>query len=218
MENKTIVALACSPSKGWNSDTMLDQFMEGIREIRNEDGSEAISIEKIYLYDIDFALYDFDHKQPDPETEQGFIELVEKIKKANGLVVATPTHNFGASAKLKNFIDRIGYFALDYKQLNRMHQPTGQLGYLNTYSLVSGGAPNHVQKLLAFAYPGFWLNLVWRYYGARCRGHVYGGKLKAENRAQYDHKLMQKCRLGGIKFAQTILDDSYGNGNTSESA
>lgn len=215
MKNKTIIALACSPSKGWNSDTMLDQFIEGVHEIRNEDGSETISVDKTYLYDIDFALYDFDHKQPDPETEQDLINLVEKIKNANGLIIATPTHNFNVSAKLKNFIDRIGYFALDYKTLNQLHEPTGLLGYLNTYTLVSGGAPAFFEKICMFFYPGFWFKVVWWYYGARYRGYTYGGRLKAEHRAQDDHKLMQKCRLAGIKFAKTILNDSYDNGNAS---
>jgi multimeric flavodoxin WrbA len=37
-----ILALACSPSKGFNSDTMLEAFLEGVREVK------GIEVEKLY--------------------------------------------------------------------------------------------------------------------------------------------------------------------------
>ncbi|PIQ68445.1 MAG: hypothetical protein COV91_04090 [Candidatus Taylorbacteria bacterium CG11_big_fil_rev_8_21_14_0_20_46_11] len=189
-----VVALSCSPSHGWNSDTMLDHFIMGIEEV------PEVYVDKVYLSDVPMKPYSFDLKGGPAPDEKEFSELCENIQRANGLVIATPTYNFSVPAGLKNFIDRIRFFALDFKRQNRMGQPVGRLGYLRTFYLVSGGTPTWAEKLLFFAFPPFWLRSVFLYYGAHCLGALYTGNVKACK----DERLLMKCRKRGRRYAKYL--------------
>ncbi len=50
-----IIALSCSPARGRNSDTMLDNFILGVKSVPD------IEIEKIYLSDIPIDTYTFEN-------------------------------------------------------------------------------------------------------------------------------------------------------------
>lgn len=190
-----IIALACSPSRGRNSDTMLDHFIKGVREV---DGAD---IEKIYLSDIAIEYYSYENSKGVGPNEEAFGQLVEKIKQAKGLVIATPTYNFSVPAHLKNFIDRMRFFALDLGEKNRLGQPKGKLGYLSTYFLVSGGTPTWAQKILFFTFPPFWLRGVFLYFGAKVMGAIYTGDIRSfEN-----HAVHAKCEKAGQKYAKDLL-------------
>lgn len=194
-QNKKIIAMSCSPSRGRNSDKMLDYFLEGVKIIKN------IDVEKIYLEDIFIENYKYENRNGPSQNESNFKELTEKIKNADALVIATPTYNFSVPAHLKNFIDRIRFFALDVENRNIMNQPIGKLNYLSTYFLVSGGTPLWAQKLLFFAFPPFWLRGVFLYYGAHVLGAIYSGDIKTfEN-----NKILYKCKKQGFKFAKRVI-------------
>ncbi len=190
-----IIALSCSPSRGRNSDTMLDNFILGAGGIKN------VEIEKIYLSDIPIDYYTFENSKGVGVNEPKFAELVEKIKNAKGLVIATPTYNFSVPAHLKNFIDRIRFIALDLDHKNTLGQPVGKLGFLYTYFLVSGGTPTWAEKILFFAFPPFWLRGVFLYFGAKVMGAIYTGDVKSfENK-----KVARKCQKAGAKYAEDVL-------------
>jgi multimeric flavodoxin WrbA len=191
---KKIIALSCSPSRGRNSDTMLDYFIEGIQKV------DGVNIEKIYLEDIPIDYYRYENGQCPQEHEDEFKKLVDKITNSEGLIIATPTYNFSVPAHLKNFIDRIRCIALDLSKKNKIGQPVGRLHYLSTYFIVSGGTPNWAQKLLFFAFPPFWLRAVFLYFGAKVINAVYSGDTKAfENK-----KILNKCKKDGYKYAWKI--------------
>ena len=194
MENKKIIALSCSPSKGRNSDTMMNSFIEGVIEV------EGVEIEKIYLNDIHIEHFTFENSLGPTENENDFSILVEKIKSASGLVISTPTYNFSVPAQLKNFIDRLRFFALDLNQRNIINQPVGKLSYLKTYFLVSGGTPNWAQKLLFFAFPPFWLRGIFLYYNAHVLGAFYSGDVKTFQ----NNKILNKVKSKGRKFAKQV--------------
>ncbi|MEY2702596.1 MAG: hypothetical protein RLY43_1232 [Bacteroidota bacterium] len=195
-----IIALSCSPSRGRNSDKMLDAFLSGVAIVDNVD------YEKIYLEDIFIENYRFENRLGPAEDEKDFSELVNKIKSADALVIAAPTYNFSVPAHLKNFIDRMRFFALDMDKKNLLKQPVGKLGYLKTYFIVSGGTPNWAQKILFFAFPPFWLRGVFLYYGAHVLGSIYSGNVKSfENQS-----VLSRAMSKGIKFAQHI---KRGKGN-----
>lgn len=198
---KKIIALACSPEKGGNSDTLLDEFIKGVSRVA------WVTIEKVYLHDIPIAPYSYVKKFPDLQEEPEFVALTEKLAEADGLVIATPTYNFGVPAPLKNFIDRIGFMGLDYKNLNVFKQPTGLLGYLRTYCIVTGGTPNHIQNLLFVAFPRFilWVELL--YYGVRRYGSSFAGGLTYSMPAKKRPKLLRKYASIGEKYAQKLLQD-----------
>lgn len=197
MEKKKVIGLSCSPSRGRNSDKMLDSFLSGIGLV------EGVDYEKIYLEDVFIDTYKFENSTGPGEDEREFAELVEKIKSADALVIATPTYNFSVPAHLKNFIDRMRFFALNMGQKNFLNQPVGKLSYLKTYFIVSGGTPHWAQKLLFFAFPPFWLRGVFLYYGAHVLGAFYSGNVRTfENK-----KILSKVMAKGMKFAQHVSHD-----------
>ena len=194
-----VIALSCSPSRGRNSDTMLDNFILGIKEVSD------IEVEKIYLEDIEIENYNYQNSKGTNENEVAFRELTEKIQnKASGLVIATPTYNFSVPAHLKNFIDRLRFIALDMERKNSLGQPVGRLKNLKTYFLVSGGTPVWAQKILFFTFPPFWLRGVFLYFGARVMGAFYTGDIRAfENK-----EVLNKCKIKGNRYADKLMKGS----------
>lgn len=192
---KKIIALSCSPSRGRNSDSMLDSFITGASQVAE------VSVEKIYLEDIPIDMYRYENSKGPQEHEQAFAELLENIQNADALVIATPTYNFSVPAHLKNFVDRIGFMSLDYKKKNMLQQPVGQLGYLHTYFLVSGGTPRWAQMILFFAFPSFWLRAVFLYYGAEVMGAYYSGDLRTFS----NEHILETCAQKGACFARGVV-------------
>jgi len=190
MINKKIIALSCSPSKGRNSDYMLDYFINGAK-------TKGLEIEKIYLEDIYIETYQYENSKGPLANEPEFKKLVGKIQRSDGLIISTPTYNFSVPAHLKNFVDRIGFISLDYSKNNLLGQPTGQLKKLRIFFLVSGGTPKILQKFLFFMFPVFWLRAVFMYYGAYKIGSFYSGDKKTYE----NEKILNKCRKLGGKFA-----------------
>lgn len=190
-----IIALSCSPSKGRNSDTMLDNFIEGVKTV------SGVEVEKIYLSQIPIDFYSYENSKGVGENEKEFGVLIEKIKSSNGVVIATPTYNFSVPAHLKNFIDRLRFIALDFTHKNKIGQPVGKLGYLGMFFLVSGGTPLWAQKILFFAFPPFWLRGVFLYFGARVFGAIYTGDVRSFE----DKKLKNKCFKSGVRYAKCLL-------------
>lgn len=200
MKTHKLIALSCSPSRGRNSDTMLDHFLNGVKKIDN------MQVEKIYLEDVFIENFRFENRLGPTEKENDFAILTEKIKNCDALVIATPTYNFSVPAQLKNFIDRIRFFALDMEKRNFLKQPVGLLVNIKTYFIVSGGTPNWAQKILFFAFPLFWLRGIFLYYSAKVLGGYYSGDVKTFQ----NKRILNKIQKKGIKFAQRL---NKGKGN-----
>lgn len=196
---KKVIALSCSPSRGRNSDTMLDNFIRGVVE-------EGVLIEKIYLEDVPMDHYNYQNGKMALPHETVFNDLIEKIKGANGLVIATPTYNFSVPAQLKNFIDRIRFIALDLSKRDGFGQPAGLLGYLTTYFLISGGIPKWAERILFFAFPAFWLRGVFLYYGAKVCDAYYSGDVKTFENT----RILNNCYKKGKQYAYRL---KKGKGN-----
>jgi FMN-dependent NADH-azoreductase len=173
---------------------MLDNFIDGFKSKSN------YTFQKIYLNDIKIDHYSFNNRLGPTEEEKDFKDLCEKIKNAKALVIATPTYNFGVPAGLKNLIDRIRFFALDFQNKSRLGQPGGMLAHLRVYFLVSGGTPNWAQKILFFAFPPFWLRGVFLYYGSHCLGAMYSGDVQTAK----NQRILGICKKRGVKFAEKL--------------
>jgi FMN-dependent NADH-azoreductase len=194
---KKIIALSCSPSVGRNSDTMLDSFLDGVSSVK------GIEFKKIYLKEIPIEMYEYSNSKGAGENEKEFKELTDLIQDSEGLVISTPTYNFSVPGHLKNFIDRMGFISLDYKNQNKLGQPIGRLGYLQTYFLVSGGTPKWAEILFFFAFPSFWLRAVFLYFGSEVMGAYYSGDIKTfENK-----RILNKCHRLGVKYAYMVLEE-----------
>jgi multimeric flavodoxin WrbA len=194
---KKIVAISSSPSKGRNSDTMLDHFIEGVKN----NGKDLVEVEKFYLEDIHFDHYCYENKVGPTENEKDFAYLANKFDGADGVVIATPTYNFSVPSRLKNFIDRIRFIALDLDKKNIIGQPVGKLKKHRYFFLVSGGTPKYVQKILFFLYPAFWLRIVFTYYGSYKINSFYSGDIKTFQ----NPKILKKCFKKGERFTKKII-------------
>lgn len=193
-----IIALSCSPSRERNSDSMLDAFIEGLQTYKE------VTVQKVYLEDIKINRYCYENRAGACEDESEFDQLTESIKYAQGLIIATPTYNFSVPAHLKNFIDRLRFFALNMDQKNKLGQPTGMLTYLKTYFLVSGGTPHWAQKILFFAFPPFWLRAVFLYYGSIVYGAIYSGDVETFK----NKKILAQCKKAGIRYGKKLIKNS----------
>ncbi len=191
-----IIAISASPSKKRNSDTMLDYFILGLKE----KSKNNLEVEKFYLNDIEFENYQYENSLGAMENEKDFSELVNKFKESDGIIIATPTYNFSVPAKLKNFIDRIRFIALDLEKKNFLGQPVGKLKKQKIFLLVSGGTPNWTHFFLFFMYPDFWLRAVFFYYGNKKILSFYSGDIKTYQ----NKKILTKCFKRGQKFAKKI--------------
>ena len=95
--------------------------------------------------------------------------MQKHVENASGLVIATPVWNFGVPAHLKNFIDRMGSFALDETRSR------GTLNGKPFYIIFTGGAPKPawtglMKKTTAFVPEAL------RYFGATYIGHHFEPK------------------------------------------
>ena len=99
---KKVLVLSSSPRKGGNSDTLCDQFIKGAQESGN-DG------EKIYLRNkrINYCTGcgTCNLQKPCPQKDDA-AEVIDKMVKADVIVLATPVYFYTMSAQMKTLIDR----------------------------------------------------------------------------------------------------------------
>lgn len=101
--SKKVLVLSASPRKGGNSDLLCDQFMAGAREAGNQ-------AEKILVQErkINFCLGCLTCQSNGGECVQydDMDEILEKIIRADVLVLATPVYFYNMDAQMKVLIDR----------------------------------------------------------------------------------------------------------------
>src|SRR3989338_9796766 len=191
-----VLAISCSPSRKRNSDTMLDYFILGMKEV------SGIEVEKIYLEDILINTYTYENREAPTDNEREFKKLTQKItNEISGLIIATPTYNFSVPAHLKNFIDRLRWIALDMAHKNDIGQPVGKLQHLKCYFLVSGGTPNWAERMLFFGFPLFWLRAVFLFFGADVMGGLYSGDV----RTFASKRILKQCERRGERYARKLV-------------
>ena len=199
-----ITILQGSPSHGWNSDTMLDAFLEGVDSVEG-----SIGYSKYLTSDIECGHHCFMNRRGAEDHEEELEQLLRDIERSKWIVISSPTYNFSVPGGLKNVIDRISTsIALDYQNINWAGQPTGKLGYLRNFYLVSGGTPLLFQKILFAIFPPMRITVMFRYFGVKRSSSIYGGNLKGTHLAKDDQKLLKKCRRAGMKYAKQLMKDA----------
>lgn len=99
---KNVLILSGSPRKGGNSDILCDEFGKGAEESAN-------SVEKIYLKDhkIGFCQACYACKKTSKCVQKDDMEaILDKIVKADVIVLATPVYFYTMDAQMKVLIDR----------------------------------------------------------------------------------------------------------------
>ena len=99
---KKVLVLSSSPRKGGNSDTLCDQFIKGAQESGND-------VEKIYLRNkrINYCTGcgTCNLQKPCPQKDDA-AEVIDKMVKAEVIVLASPVYFYTISAHLKTLIER----------------------------------------------------------------------------------------------------------------
>lgn len=100
--SKNVLIISSSPRKGGNSDILCDEFMRGAQESSN-------TAEKIFLKDMKIGYCmgcgacNLTHKCVQKDD---MAQLLEKMIKADVIVLATPVYFYTMDGQLKTFIDR----------------------------------------------------------------------------------------------------------------
>jgi len=147
-----------------NAATLAAAFTEGMKQ------HPDMEVETLSLHALD--LEHFSLKFYDPKTKQGkdFERVQALIHASDGVVIASPVWNFSVPAHLKNFIDRIGAFALDTETHSQ-----GQLHHKPFFFLYTGGAPVAVWKGIT-RFTTMHLPESIRYFGGTIVGRHFEGK------------------------------------------
>lgn len=145
----TITVLVAGTNDPSNSNTLCNAFVEGLQQ-------QGVAVRTFHLKDMRIEHFSLDYYAPDCKDEEDFCTIQEAIESSQGLVIASPIWNFSVPGHLKNFIDRMGSFALDETRSK------GTLGGKPFYLLFTGGAPaiawtalmskttSHVQEALKY--------------------------------------------------------------------
>ncbi len=100
---KTVLVIAASPRKGGNSDLLCDEFARGAREAGHE-------VEKIFLRDkkVEYCAgcYYCEKSGGVCAIRDDMAGILEKIVRADVLVLGTPVYFYCMNAQLKTVIDR----------------------------------------------------------------------------------------------------------------
>lgn len=102
-EHKNVLIISGSPRKGGNSDLLCDQFAKGAKEAGG-------NVEKIFLADYNIKYFEEEDEQRvverRNEAEDDAPALMDKLVKADIVVLASPTYYLNVTGQMKVFIDR----------------------------------------------------------------------------------------------------------------
>ncbi len=100
--SKQVLILSSSPRKGGNSDTLCDQFLRDAEEAGNRVEKIRLAEQKIDYCSACYACKKLGHcvKQDD------MASIIEKMRKADVIVLATPVYFYTMCAQMKTMIDR----------------------------------------------------------------------------------------------------------------
>lgn len=100
---KKVLILSGSPRNGGNSDILCDEFMKGAMESGNEVEKIRVSQKKIGYC---MACYYCRNHNGECAIKDDMAEVMEKIIKADVIVLASPVYFYSIDAQLKALIDR----------------------------------------------------------------------------------------------------------------
>lgn len=100
--SKNVLIISASPRKGGNSDTLCNQFMKGAGEAGHKVEKLRLAELKIDYCSACYACKKVGHcvKQDD------MTQIIEKMRAADVIVLATPVYFFTMNAQMKTMIDR----------------------------------------------------------------------------------------------------------------
>jgi multimeric flavodoxin WrbA len=137
-----VLVISSSPDRGGNTDLMANAFMKGAMETGQE-------VEKVFLYDKKINFFTMDQLRADVGStaapQDDAREVIEKMRQADVIVLASPVYFWTIDAKLKALIDRTFYCFHDKTMKNKEFY----------YLTVCANSDNHVTDGAINAMRGF---------------------------------------------------------------
>ena len=141
-----IVAINCSPRKGWNTDMLITEAVRGAEEA-------GYSTEKFDLYRLEHftgCLSCFSCKRAGHEGEcvlkDGLTDVLTSIKEADGLILGTPIYFGDVTAGFRALYERIMFPNLTY-QKERMTYSDKKIPVL---LIVTSNAPEAAYSVIGY--------------------------------------------------------------------
>ncbi|HAI98695.1 TPA: hypothetical protein DCL30_04140 [Candidatus Peribacteria bacterium] len=188
-----LIAGTNNPSNGV---LLASAFAEGARSAVNDLTIDTVKLAALKIDHFRLEFYD-----PACTQEEDFCALQHLVEQADGVVIATPVWNFSVPAHLKNFIDRMGSFALDATRSR------GTLKGKPFFLIFTGGSPGAawtglMRKTVSFlpqAIKYFGGSVLGQHYEPRCmEGHGRFG-LVVDKRPES----LARMREEGTRFARS---------------
>lgn len=100
-EHKKVLVLSASPRRGGNTDLLCDEFVRGARKAGGD-------VEKIFLddYKIDFFHECHEHSADSVSADDQAPLIIEKMTKADIIVLSSPVYYMNIDGQLKALMDR----------------------------------------------------------------------------------------------------------------
>lgn len=100
-EHKRVIVISASPRRGGNTDLLCDEFIRGAKEVGGE-------VEKIFLddYKIDFFHEQHEHSVDSVSAGDQAPLIIEKMAKADIIVLSSPVYYMNIDGQLKALMDR----------------------------------------------------------------------------------------------------------------
>ena len=179
-----------------NSNALADAFIQGAEQV------QGMTSHKRRLKDMNLEYFTVDDYDPQCRTEEDFCELQKLMEDASGFVFACPIWNFSIPARLKNFVDRMGSFALDETRTK------GTLNGKPFYLIHTGGAPLPAWKGMMQKTSSH-LPESLQYFGGSYIGHHFEGRCTAgsgnfELVVDKRPKSLASLREQGYRFAEVV--------------
>lgn len=178
-----------------NSALLASTMCEGIR-----DAYPDTVLETVRLKDVDIGHFNLSCYGPSCPAD-GMTKVEEMMQNADGVIIASPVWNFGVPAHLKNFIDRMGSFALDTSH------SIGTLHGKPFFLIYTAGAPRTAWPLFRRTLCG--ISTAIQYFGGSVLGTFFEGSctlgrgvfgLVVDKRPER----LQAMKEKGVEFAKHV--------------
>ena len=105
-QQKKVLLISGSVHKGGSTDTLIDEFMRGAKDAGND-------VEKVFLHDYKINFYSDEQLHEDidslSEPADDARMIIEKMRKADVIVMASPVYFWTIDGMMKALIDRTFY-------------------------------------------------------------------------------------------------------------
>ncbi|MBN2179948.1 MAG: flavodoxin family protein [Deltaproteobacteria bacterium] len=197
-EKLRVLGVGGSPRAGGNSDALVRQILQGVRE-------KDIATEAIHLRDYSFEPCIGCEKCRKDEICTGLNDgmhlIYPKIVESQGLVLISPTHNYNITAWVKAFIDRL-YCFYTYDN-NRPRGWTSRLNGQGRKAVIAAVCEQETKKDMGMTLEAMRLPLEALGYEIIDELPVFG--LFDKGAVKKEEKIMAKARAVGLNLASSLL-------------